>query len=718
MRYSPISRRTFLKATGMATLSSSPLSLQACSESSKPLDLQLYLTFDNNVLTFILPRSEMGQDVVTTFAILICEELGTSPDSIHVKIAGASASVPNQMTVGSSSTQTWWRQMRQIGANTKKLLLQLASVKGNMPQNKLLISGSLVKSIDNSFQIPFEELLKNVSTPGQISDAELKHPNDFNLIGQSQRSLFDRDKVTGQFQYLVDLTKSKNDLSLVSIAYKHNWPKPSQSRLRSIQETYGLFEAFEIKEKINGYDHFVFLLHHKTWPLLKAKNELESQLRGTLKKTLKIRPGTFEQTRHTLSQNQVVSPKNIKLTFETPPLPHSPMEPPNASILLSADSVEVWAPTQAPDQAQKAISKRLEIPPEKIKLHTIPMGGAFGRKRYTDYLEELSIAANALLKKGISKKITLQWTREDELSREHYRPATLQTAHWEDKPTHQLSLEVYEFNGKSNDYKPALITTDLPIDLKIQAHNHRTSHHFTSGIWRSVQHGYHAFSLCSTIDEICRQNQINIFDFYLEQPKQANLRSQLKSFLSGQDSLSNRISTVVSKLNQQVFIDKSIDKSGGLGIAAYSVFGSHIALAASVGISKENELQVNQIWAVADCGLAINPDKAKAQIEGGILFGLSACLYGGIPKEKDKLSLNFDNQHVLRMDMSPQINVTLIESKNPPTGTGELGVPVIAPAICNAIRGINNFRLTKLPLLTGNKINYDNAFEVLRTNSL
>lgn len=711
MRYIPISRRKLLKATGFAAIGGSTFSLQACTQETAKTNLSLYLYIQDEKFTFILPRSEMGQDISSTFAMLIAEELEAPLESIEVTFADASPQIPHQMTVGSSSVRTWWLGMRQVGANTKALLLQQASTLSGFSPEHLIVDNGSVWSPNKIRKYNYSELAKQITTPGQTPNAPLKTEKEFKLIGRSQTSISNLDKVTGQFDYLGD---TESDFYIFTVVYKKGWPLPSADNLSQLSDRHKLTNAFLISERIGNFDHIVFLLGTKSWSLLKAKLELESTKQRFLQALAPPQLSELEQEQLRLNQSSHVRPEKISLAFETPAVAQAPMEPPCGSIKFTNSQIEVWAPTQAPDIAREAIAKRLNTDAKNVALHTLSMGGAFGRKRYSDYLEELAVAGSYLFEQGLSSKLTLLWTREDDLGREFYRPATLQQVKWNQDSPNKLAFSVYEGFSAAPNSEPKQISTDLPLDIEVTAYQAMRNHYFSSGIWRSVHHGYHAFALCSAIDEVCKQTKQDSLFFYLSHPKSEPLKSRLKHLIRGNSTLPERLEGVIKRAkNMSDWTTPST--SSGLGFAAYSVFGSHIALVAKIDLTENHQLKIEKLWAAVDCGLAINPDKIKAQVEGGLLYGLSACLHGKIPKNKDAIPLNFDSLPTLRIQESPEIEVEIIESAESPTGVGELGVPVIAPAICNAIRSLSPYRFTKLPLINAGKINYDNAFKVSET---
>lgn len=705
MLFTPVSKRTLLKAACLSSISGPAFSLYGCA-SEAPLDLGTYLTVDSGKLVFVIPRSEMGQDIATTFAMLIAEELEAPLESIKIVFAGASSTIPHQMTVGSSSVRIWWITMRTIGACTKQLLLRQAANQSGEALENLYASNATVYNKDQSLEIPYVALLSEIAIPTEVPQAKLKSNDHFRLVGQPQRSIASREKVTGAFRYLDDHVFG---LKTASIAYKSGWPRPDKQTLQSLKEQFGLEHVFVSDRSIGNFKYRVFLFGRKTWSLLKAKSVLEQAKREAIDQYSLNKDSNFDKKRAAPDSLDMNQQAGIRLQFETPPLPHIPMEPPCAGIELSSTSAEVWAPTQAPDIARKAVAKRLDLNEQAVTLHSVPMGGAFGRKRYTDFLEELAIAAQALQQQGMNEKLGLIWTREDELEREFYRPPTIQKVHIQEG---KIDFRVFEGVRLKQDSPPTHITPFIPIGTEATASQEALKHHYSTGIWRSVQHGYHAFALCSAIDEFCCQHNINTLAYHLNNPVNESFKSRLKQLLRDDSATSTRLLNVIETVYQGSKWKSNMADNQGLGFATYSLFGTHIALVAQTRVSGNAQLKIERVWAAVDCGRVINPDKAKAQIEGAILYGLSACLYGDIPDNKDTKMLNFDTCKVIRLHEAPAIEVFLADNTFAPTGTGEIGVPVIAPAVCNAIRSLTGYRFTKLPILLNDKLNFANAVKV------
>ena len=664
----------------------------------------------------------MGQDVATSFAILIAEELEAPLALLKVEFAKASKDIPNQMTVGSSSMRSWWVPMRRIGASAKQLLLTQASHQLDVHESQLHASEGVIEHRESKQKVSYSELLKDINFKTITQTIELKQPESYSLIGKDTRSLLNYEKVTGTLPFVTDASPAgtpvtDNSLAttafrIVSIAYKDPASVPLKHQLNEIVSNFKLSKAVVINGEA-PYAKKVILCHPKTWPLLKAKATLENLKRTHAKQSAMGKQRSFQQTEKRLHEENLVNKTHISLCFQTPAIAQAPMEPEAARAEYKDNSIQLWVPTQAPDIARKSAAQALNISLDKVELTTTPIGGGFGRKRYSDYVVELALAAQALFIAGTKGSVTLQWTREDDLERERYRPPTLQQVVWNKSEPDNFLIRLHEGYFGANESNISTFTHETMLSSQFRVNKQPLADQFVTGIWRSVDHGYIALAICSSIDEMCRQTKQDPIDYYLSHIQSAPIKSRIKSVLNfDRETDEERFRNSIISVRKFANLDLPEKDSEGIGFAAYSCFGSHIAMIAKVAIV-ENRLKIKHIWAAIDCGQPIHPDGVKAQIEGGILYGLSACLHSEIPTEKDALALNFDQYKVLRFDETPRISVTVIESTMPPSGVGELGVPPIAPAICNAIRSLTPFRFNKLPILKGTHLNYDNAFHVL-----
>jgi len=708
MRITQISRRNFLKATGVACTSSTALSISGCFTAPDSVNLPVYLQVQDGQLRFTLPRSEMGQDLVTSFAMLIAEELEAPLSLLKVEFAKASNAIPNQMTVGSSSVRMWWTPMRRLGAITKQLLLAHAAQRLNVDQNQLRANDGVISNPDKTLNLSFAEALELVKFTPTAINVDLKQPKNYSLIGKSTRSVNNQDKATGSLKFVTDTTPNGESYRIISIAYKHVNAVPRIDEINAIKSEFNLKAAMLI-DSAPPFIKKIILCDSKTWPLIKAKAKLESIKRTWIKSQGAPLTSEFQQVAARLHKENQISDREISLVFETAAIAHAPMEPEAAQAHYSEDGIELWVPTQAPDITRQDVARTLEIPLDRVELTTVPMGGGFGRKRYSDFAVELALAARALFTSGIKGRITLQWTREDDMEREYYRPPTLQQVSWSANSPNNITIDLFEGSRDAQGAKSTQSRYATSLSTQITLNRKPLLDTFKTGIWRAVEHGYTAFSICSTIDEICRQTKQDPIHYYLNHIGEASIKSRLKTLLDSnqntdQDRFRQTIETVQSIANQST----TPGSDQGIGFAAYSCFGSHIAVIAKVSVTNER-LKVEHIWAAIDCGQPINPDKIKAQIEGGLLFGLSACLHSELNKNKDSIALNFDEYRVLRFNETPTISIEIVNSKMHPTGVGELGVPPIAPAICNAIRSLQPYRYTTLPIISDNMLNQTNA---------
>jgi isoquinoline 1-oxidoreductase beta subunit len=724
MRYSMkieqinLNRRTLFKAAGITATSGLLYSITACSQENASTtqlnDIKLYLNIDETHLRFLLPRAEMGQDLATSFAMIIAEEMHFPLHLIKVDFADADPLLGDQMTVGSASIRTWWQKLRDMGASFRACALHYATNKFAVDPEDFYFEDGYLLARNNTFKIEYLALLRETPLTTNIVLSPTKQ-KDFKVIGHPISSNSAKAKATGIFKYLGDYElsdlglddKFSYILNAVSITYKNHWPKPNSLKLKQWQQQFKLDYIIELKQSFSGFDYRLVLISQKTWPLLKCKQVITRDLEQALKdpEFIGLPPQEFDRldTKTTIKRNQ----NNLECSFYTPEIAHAPMETQTAIALFHKEQgLEIWAPTQAPQRARKRVAKKLDLKESNITLHACALGGSFGRKRYDDFIIEAALISQTMLKKGHRIPIKLLWTREDDLGREHYRPATFQSLNWSSKDKTKIQHRLIESHRPHLAPQSSEHSFFSHLDWEIKTQKSSLPGKHITGIWRSINHGYLAFSICSFVDELSYVHAQDPIEYSRQHIASLGLRQQLKVSIDPStryqpERLLNTINTVEQlsgwPINSQV--------SSALGFASYYCFGSYISIVVKLSLDIE-QLKIEHIWASVDCGIAIHPDGLKAQIEGGLLFGLSACLYGKMPKESELLTVNFDQYQVARMSDVPEIEVHIQKSTFDPTGAGELGVPPIAPAIANAYRKLTGKRFLRMPFLKNGKVNH------------
>jgi isoquinoline 1-oxidoreductase beta subunit len=715
MNFSPVSRRAFLKATGVVSSSAYIYALSGCSPSNKETGSTesgpspwLFIELSDDQVQFILPRSEMGQDIATSFAIILAEEMAAPLKLINIKYADADSKLGSQMTVGSASIRTWWQPLRQLGNQIKYLAINAAATKWSVLGTEFRITEGRIVHVPTNRSVSYINALQSAMPSTRLPESgPLTEPSAFKLIGKNTTSILARDKTTGSFNFVGDYSFADEQiLTAMTVVYQAFWPVPTQRQLDRLKEQFSLTHAFVLDHILSGYQFRVVLVNDKTWPLLKAKENLELTLKEWLNKNIRHNPSLFETTVSEQNIPAVVNKDKLSLSFYTPYVAHAPMETETAIVKYQSQRCEIWAPTQAPQRARKSVADKLGLKEIDITLHTSPMGGSFGRKRYDDFIIEATLISKAMFEKGHSIPIKLLWTREDDLGREHYRPATFQSLSWSSSDNTKIQHRLIE--SHSPDLAPQssehYFFPHLDWETKTLKSSLPSKH--ITGIWRSIHHGYLAFSICSFIDELSYLHTQDPIEYSRQHVASLGIKQLLKVSLNPStryqpDRLINTINTV-ERLSGWPRVTPT---NSALGFASYHCFDSYISIVVKISLDKE-QLKVENIWASVDCGIAIHPDGLKAQIEGGLLFGLSACLYSQIPEESNLLTINFDRYQVARMSDSPEIEVHIQQSNFDPSGAGELGVPPIAPAIANAYRKLTGKRFLRMPFMKNNKVNH------------
>lgn len=720
MNFQQISRRSFLKITGLTSTSALIFGVSGCSFSGVEtiaIDDEntpsLFFEINDNQISFVLPRSEMGQGVATSFAMIVAEEMDYPLEQLQIKFAAADVRLGNQMTVGSGSVRSWWQKLREVGAGLKAVALDNAATHFSVSKQRCRVEGSKVYAEGVSEPVEYASLLTTESLQEFRGEAELKSPESFSVVGQTPKNKFIEEIVFGQPRYAGDV-EPEDSLIAMTVAYKNDWSLPAQSELKELQSKHSLKTIFRLSGGLSGFTERVVMVGDSTWPVIKAKKALEQSLRGELRRDRSSQAewakSGYHQEMEKLGFVPEISENRIALAFSTAPVAQAPMETETAIAKFSNGNCVVWAPTQAPLQVKEDLSNYLDIDPEQVEVNTLPLGGGFGRKRYTDFVVEAAWIAKELAESEDGVPVKLMWSREDDLQREYYRTTTLQTMEWNSENPSLIHREQFK-SGYPSDSVEVNETTDTFgfLGLNVESKETTLPGPYRPGIWRAVHYGYLGFSLNSFMDEISYAQGVDAASYFQNNLRKSGTLEGIKSVLKpGIGYQSERMENVIQTVRKSAGWDQAVKDGDAVGFAAYHLFYSYIAVVAKVNV-KGHGLSIDKVWAAIDCGLPVNPDGIKAQVEGGINFGLSACLHSEIPVDKDFREINFDQYQVQRMPGAPEIDVEIIDSSFNPTGVGELGVPVIGPAVSNAIRRQIGVRFVKMPFLRDGQLNFNHA---------
>ena len=710
MKTSNMSRRNFLKkgamlSGGLFISFYVPARTKNWLDDNEPVSVfspNAYLNIgsDNTVKVF-LAHVEMGQGIWTTLTMFIAEELDVDINKIIVEHAPAGKPYIHtiygiQSTGGSSSTTTEFERYRQAGATARALLVEAAAQKLNVSKEDCRTENGYV--INGDKRLSYGELVDIANTITPPTEVKLKDKKDWKYIGKSTPRLDAKAKITGKAQYGIDVHFEGMLIAVVA------HPPVFGATVRTFDAKAA--KAFAGVKDVVQIPSGVAVLATNFWTAKKGRDALkidwnlgEGEKMDTTAlfeqyKKIADTKGKIAQQTGNVDEGFTKSTKIIEAEYVFPYLAHACMEPMNCAVKITGDSCEIWSGIQSPMNEQEAAAKILGFKPEQVKVNTMFMGGGFGRRTTftSDFVSEAVHIA-----KASGKNIKLIFTREDDMRAGYYRPAFFhkvkvgigedglpiawkhnivgQSIHEQGTPYTRFivnGIDGTSVEGVRN--SPYLVSVpNLSIEL------HSTKSVVPVLWWRSVGHTHTCFPMETMMDELAYSAGKDPIDFR---------RSLLKS---------KRHLATLDLVAEKSEWNKPLPKGRFRGVAIHESFGTFVAFVTEISI-QNRELNIHKVICAVDCGLPVNPDGVKAQMEGSVIFGLTAFLYGNITIEKGQVQQsNFHDYQMLRMNETPQIEVHLLESAEKMGGAGEPGVPPIAPSVANAIFAATGKRIRNMP---------------------
>jgi isoquinoline 1-oxidoreductase subunit beta len=653
----------------------------------------------DGTMTILCNHSEMGQGVWTMVAMLIAEELDADWSAVRVEHAPAAAAYADgvwgtQGTGGSFSTVNEFDRLRRVGATARAMLVEAAARKWKVAVEELRTRDGFV--VHGEARMSYGALAAAAARLAPPAHVTMKDARDWRIIGTSRRRLDSPEKVTGRAIFGADVRLPGMLTAVVARAPVFG-ARVKSFRADPALKIPGVRKVVQVPTGVAVVaDHF-WAAHQGREALqvdwdLGPGAALDTDRLAADFRERSATPGRLVVAHGDAAAALKRAPRRLEAIYEVPYLAHAPMEPLNATVRIRGRRAEIWTGTQSQSADQAAASKILRLRPEEVILHTTFLGGSFGRRASAnaDFVSEAVEVA-----KASGATVKTMWTREDDIRGGWYRPlfvhrleAGLDAAGlplaWRQTIVGQPTTPPGK-NGIDEDSVHGV--TNCPYLAAIPAHR-VTLHSPSLGVpvlwWRSVGSTHSAFAIESFLDELAAAARID----------PAEYRRRL---LAGR----TRHLRVLEMLVDRSGWGRRPPQGTARGLAIHSWFDSTVGQVAEVSVER-TRIVVHRVTCVIDCGLAVNPDGVAAQMQSGIIYGLSAALYGKINLKGGRVQeSNFDGYRVMRMPDAPRIETVIVPSRDKMGGAGEPGTPPIAPAVANALFALTGRRLRTLPFDLG-----------------
>ena len=704
-----VSRRGLLTG-GLASgfLLAFHLPVRATNEPVQPPDVtdgkfapNAFIRIDHSgTTTLVMPQVEMGQGTYTSISMILAEELDADFAQVAVEHAPPSDKLYGnplfgiQATGNSNSVRAWWKPLRAAGASARAMLVQAAAQRWQVEPASCTTANSEVMHKASRRQLSYGELALAASSEVPPKDVPLKDPRDFVLIGKPLKRLDTPDKVNGKAVYGIDamLPDMKFATLKACPVFGGKVGKVDDSAAKKIPGV----------QKVVVLDDMVAVVGDHMWAAKKGLDavvidweegpnanlsleDIWQDLRAASEKD-----GVVAKSRGDIAKGLATGDK-LEASYELPFLAHATMEPVNATVHLKPDSCEIWTGTQVIARVQSEAAKAAGLPVEKVIANNHLLGGGFGRK-----LEPDMVVAAVRIAKHVDGPVKVVWTREEDIQHDVYRPvyrdtiaATLSDGKivgWKYRVSGSSIMARWFPPGfqKGIDIDAVDSAIDMPYDIPnfhveyVRAEPPAVS----TGFWRGVGPNNNVFAIECFMDELARKAGTDPVEFR-------------RSMLGTQPRFLAALNLAAEKSDW----GQPLPARVGRGVCLQPSFASFIATVVEAEVDEQGEVHLRRVISAVDTGVAVNPDTIRAQLEGGLIFGLTAALYGEITIAKGRVQQsNFNDYRMLRIDQTPKIEVHVIKSGEAPGGIGETGATAGPPALRNAIYAATGVALRRLPI--------------------
>jgi len=657
-------------------------------------------------ITLFMPQAEMGQGTHTSMSMLLAEELEVTPEQVRLEHAPpddklyANPLFGEQITGASSSIRMFYEPLRRAGATARAMLIAAAAASWNVDAASCRAREGVVTHTPTGRTLSYGALAAKAATVPVPDKIALKDPKDFTLIGTPAKRPDTPSKVNGTAQYGIDVRLPGMLIATVAAS------PVLGGKVAGLDDEKA--KAVPGVRQIVQLDDAVAVVADHMWAAKQGSAALE--IRWEDGPNAKVSTADVVEGLAKASETAGVTArqdgdpasalagaaKKVEAVYESPFLAHATMEPMNCTVHVRRDGCEVWTGSQVLSRARAAAAKVTGLPLEKVVVHNHFLGGGFGRRLEVDYVTQAVRIA-----KQVDAPVKVVWTREEDVQHDVYRPyyydrfAAGLDAHgkpvaWSHRivgpsimarflpPGFKDGIDIDAVDGAVQ------LLYDIPaIQIEYVRHEEPV---LNTGFWRGVGVTHNNFVVESFIDELAAVSKQDPVAF-----RRALLRK------------SPRALTVLELAAKEAGWGKPVPRGRGRGVALlFSSWGTYLAQVAEVEVTGSSDVRVRRIVCAVDCGQVVNPDIVKAQIESGVVYGISGALWGEVTLNNGRVEQsNFNNYRVLRMNETPPIDVRLVRNSEAPGGIGEPGTSVTAAALANAVYAATGKRLRKLPLQPG-----------------
>ena len=655
----------------------------------------------DNTIIIRIARSEMGQGSFTALPMLVCEELECDWSKVKGEYASATENLDNSFgsmsTGGSRAIRDSQEMLRKAGAAAREMLLEAAAEKWGVPRAELKAANSVITHVPTGRSMTYGEIADAAAKLTPPHEVKLKDPSEWKLVGHAQARFDIPDKVMGRPVYGIDVRIPGMLYATIAQCPVFGGKLKSYDEAK-VKDMAGVRHIVPMGDAVAVVADSYWQAREALAALPIAWDEGPNAALDDAKIAQMLRDGLTASDALIAAKEGDAdgalgrAAKVVEAEYHVPFLAHATMEPMNCTAHVMPDKVEVWAPSQNAQAALATAAKAAGVDPKKVDVHITMLGGGFGRRgAFQDYVRQAVV-----ISKAVGKPVKLLWSREEDMRHDFYRPVSMakltagldgsgmpnalkiriagqsiiaavrpeQMKNGLDRSFLEGLAEMpYDFENRFVDY--AMRNTPVPV-----------------GFWRSVNNSQNAFFKECFLDELAHAGGQDPY-----QLRRHLLRNHPKQL------------AVLDAAAKQAGWETPLPKGVFRGIAYHDSYGSLVCGTAELSVSDKSEIKIHRIVCAVDSGYVVNPDTVVTQVEGAIVYGLTAALYDKITIKNGRVEqANFDDYPMLRLKTMPRIEVVQVPSGGFWGGVGEVGLPPVAPAICNAIFAATGKRIRSLPL--------------------